>query len=212
MKTLNKLFIFGVILIMLINIFPVFTFADVADGCGGGNDLQVEARVYQYYHGGASTYAGPKEYPNAKQEYFKCSAQTGSGWTQVIAPYYAYVDGHKQLVHTSIYVNTDKFPLDLDDILIDVDGGRLVVSGMMHDDKDAWNKMFTSISGVIVGITGLGVLICLFAMIMQIIKLGASAGNPMEREKALMGILWTGIGIAGCGAAALIFGLAYNIL
>jgi hypothetical protein len=47
---------------------------------------------------------------------------------------------------------------------------------------------------------------------MQIIKLGASAGNPMEREKALMGILWTGIGIAGCGAAALIFGLAYNIL
>jgi hypothetical protein len=49
-------------------------------------------------------------------------------------------------------------------------------------------------------------------MIMQIMKLGAAAGNPMDREKAIKGVLWTGIGTAGCGAAAFIFGLAYNIL
>ena len=82
----------------------------------------------------------------------------------------------------------------------------------MYHDEDAWNQIFSNISGVITGISGLGVLCCMLAFIIQIIKLGASAGNPAEREKAIKGLLWTGVGTAGCSAAALIFGLAYGLI
>ena len=52
----------------------------------------------------------------------------------------------------------------------------------------------------------------LLAFVLQFIRLGASAGNPMEREKVLKGIIWTGIGTAGCGAATLIFSLAFGMI
>ena len=297
MKRLNKFFIFGVILILLINLFPLISFAGKEcnhsilydgghykctncgirihydgdkngwcdhcaiaktklinevttspsspsnlinetgtydKGCGSGVDTVIESRVYQYYLGTDPTFKGPTEYKNAKSEYFKCditSLANKKDYVEVMVPYYIvetfYYETYpgafrlvptyvlhetKTLQHTTIYVNTKEFPLALEDVHIDIDSGRLVISGTMYDDTDAWNRIYSSISGIIVGITGLGTLCCLFAMIMQIIKLGAAAGNPMDREKALKGVLWTGIGTAGCGAAAFIFGLAYNIL
>jgi hypothetical protein len=308
MKRLNKFFIFGVILILLINLFPLTSFAgkecnhvlmtasgkhpycsncgiqihysssgnrcsyvtyyadgsssqcnqktklillpgssapskfdqiknetSYAVGCNGSStDSVVEERVFKYYQGTDARYKGPTAYPNAKQEHFKCrlsSTDNEADFTEIMVPYYivesfyyetypgafkikpTYVSEEAlTLKHTTIYVNTKEFPLALEDVHIDIDGGRLVISGTMNDDTDAWNHIYSSISGIIVGITGLGTLCCLFAMIMQIMKLGAAAGNPMDREKAIKGVLWTGIGTAGCGAAAFIFGLAYNIL
>ena len=298
MKRLNKFFIFGVILILLINLFPLTSFAgkscnhnvvttgghahcskcgtlihfsssgnrcsqsgcnkktklivlpghsatsfnnltnedELAVGCTGDAAIntKVEERVFKYYQGTDANYKGPTEYPNAKQEYFKCrlsASDNEADFKEIMVPYYTIESFYYEtypgpfrinptfvseealtLKHTTIFVNTEKFPLALEDVHIDIDGGRLVISGTINDDVDAWNQIYSSIQGIIVGVTGLGTLCCLFAMIMQIMKLGAAAGNPMDREKAIKGVLWTGIGTAGCGAAAFIFGLAYNIL
>jgi hypothetical protein len=123
--------------------------------------------------------------------------------------YYQNSDGVYVLAHTTIFTDYD---FGIEDVTLDVDGGRLVISGTMHNDKDVWNQIFSSISGIITGLSGLGILCCILAFVIQIIKLGASAGNPAEREKAIKGLLWTGVGTAGCSAAALIFGIAYGLL
>jgi hypothetical protein len=111
--------------------------------------------------------------------------------------------------HTTVYTD---YPFGIDDARIDMDGGRLVISNLMSSDVDAWNVIFESLSRIIVGISGVGVLCCLLAFIIQFIKLGTVADNPSERQRVVQGILWTGVGTAGCSSAALIFGLMYNIL
>ena len=113
------------------------------------------------------------------------------------------------LGHTTVYTD---YPFGIDDARIDMDGGRLIISNLMSDDVDAWNVIFESLSRIIVGISGIGVLCCLLAFIIQFIKLGTVADNPSERQRVVQGILWTGVGTAGCSSAALIFGLMYNIL
>ena len=241
MKFLNKVFIFLSIIIILISCFSPLTSiasADAADpndpihyegGCDTSKtyviwkNTLVAERVYQYYKGTAENIGGPNQHP-VDEDSFKCSiadikADTTilnpADYKEVMASYYYEVDkdgdGDKEwvLAHTTIYTDYD---FSIEDVGIDVDGGRLVISGTLYNDKDAWNQIFNSISGIITGISGLGVLCCILAFILQILRLGAAAGNPAEREKAIKGLLWTGIGTAGCAASALIFGIAYGLL
>ena len=241
MKFLNKFFIFFSIIIILISCCSPLTMmasADPADpndpshyegGCDTtktyviwSNTLVAE-RVYQYYKGTAENIGGPRQHP-VDEDSFKCSVaeikadatiMNPADYKEVMASYYYEVDkdgdGDNEwvLAHTTIFTDYD---FSIDDVGIDIDGGRLVISGTMNNDQDAWNQIFSNISGIITGISGLGVLCCILAFIIQILRLGAAAGNPAEREKAIKGLLWTGIGTAGCSAAALIFGLAYGLL
>ncbi len=240
MKILNKFFIFFSILIILVSCFsPIMTTvaavvdpndpANYESGCDTTktyavwkNELVAE-RVYQYYKGTAANIGGPNQHP-VDEDSFKCSMfdvnndatiSNPADYKEIMASYYYEVDkdgdGETEwvLAHTTIFTD---FDFDIEDVELDLDGGRLVVSGTLYNDKDAWNQIFSSVSGIITGISGLGVLCCILAFIIQIIKLGASAGNPAEREKAIKGLLWTGIGTAGCSAAALVFGLAYGLL
>ena len=233
MKFLNKFFIFFSIIIILIGCFSPLTYSaspdrnDPSNYIGGcdttktyavwTNELVAE-RVYEYYRGVAANYAGPKKHPVNIND-FKCSMfdvrndasiSNPADYKEIMASYYYQnADGIYVLAHTTIFTDYD---FDIEDVTLDVDGGRLVISGTMHNDKDAWNQIFSSISGIITGLSGLGILCCVLAFVIQIIKLGASAGNPAEREKAIKGLLWTGIGTAGCSAAALIFGVAYGLL
>lgn len=223
MKFLNKFFVFFSILIILsFAIAPLSMATDYSVGCNiyGSSadhvDNQVQAYIYEFYRGTHSTFKGPVQY-NVKESNFRCSpyyinhgGDSNSEYKLMMLNYF-YLDGagNKVLAHTTAYTN---FQFGADDIGIDIDGGRLVISNLLYSDEDAWNQIYSSVSGVITGISGIGILCCILAFIIQIIKLGASAGNPAEREKAIKGILWTGIGTAGCGAAALLFGLAYNLL
>lgn len=102
--------------------------------------------------------------------------------------------------------------MELYDVDLDIKKGRLMVSGTLQDDRDAWNIIYDRLHGVLVGITGLGALVCLLAFVLQFIKLGASAGNPAERSRIIKGIIWTGIGTAGCGSVTLIFSMAFNFI
>lgn len=102
--------------------------------------------------------------------------------------------------------------LDANDIAMDIRNGQFIVSGILHSDTDAWNMIYDSFQKIIVGITGVGILICLLAFTLQFIKLGSVADNPSERAKVLKGIIWSGVGTAGCGAATLIFGIAFGLI
>lgn len=233
MKALNKFFVFFSILIILVSCFSPWTLAadetgTIGRGCDTTqtaaltNNTNVATRVYHYYAanqtGTTEWHNGPKKNP-VDADSFKCSMydvkrdssiKNPADYKEVMVNYY-YTDakGNVLLGHTTIFTD---FKFAIEDVGIDVEDGRLVISGTMYHDEDAWNQIFSNISGVITGISGLGVLCCMLAFIIQIIKLGASAGNPAEREKAIKGLLWTGVGTAGCSAAALIFGLAYGLI
>ena len=80
------------------------------------------------------------------------------------------------------------------------------------DSSKTWNTIFKKYKVVITGFTGIATLTFLILFILQLVKLSAAANNPTERSKALQGILWIGIALAGSGSATLICALAWNAL
>lgn len=110
---------------------------------------------------------------------------------------------------TTIYTDAD---LSLTNLTIDADKGRLIISGVLARDSDAWNTTYESISYILAGICGVCFLVCLLAFIIMFTKLGMSAHNPAERSKMIHGIIWTGIGTAGLGAITVIFSACYVFL
>lgn len=96
------------------------------------------------------------------------------------------------------------------DVNVDDEGGIVVDSEA--DTDGAWSTLIGKYKNFIVGIAGVGAITMVVLFIIQFLKLGASAGNPQERSRALTGVLWTGIAAAGLGAVALITGIFYNAI
>ncbi len=236
MRYLNKFFIFCAILILLFEFSNIPTFSisiangDGAMGCymqqvgteqitllSGARpnatdwNYEMERMIRDYYNS--------KQYKGIDIQSFKCSRYRLNNDSSIMnkAEYkeimvdYQYTDknGNVVLGHTTVLTD---YPFAIDDARIDMDGGRLIISNLMSSDVDAWNVVFESLSRIIVGISGVGVLCCLLAFILQFIRLGVVADNPAERQRVVQGILWTGVGTAGCSSAALLFGLVYNII
>ena len=233
MKHINKVFVFLSILLVLFVLFDINTTSlAVYNGNGAmgcylqqSNDTssialppnnrsvnvkewnqEMESMIKTYYTGKGYT---------VDSNSFRCSEYRLSGldkssYREVMVNYtYKNKDGHTVIGHSTVFTNV-KFGID--DVRIDLDEGRLVISHLLSSDIDAWNLIFEELSQIIVGISGVGVLCCMLAFVLQFIKLGMVADNPSERQRVVQGILWTGIGTAGCSSAALIFGIMYNIL
>ena len=120
-----------------------------------------------------------------------------------------YKDDTGELAYAVVWTNID---FAIDDVSLSFDNGQLIVSGLMYDDRDAWNIVFDGLQKIIVGITGIATFACVLGFVMQFIRLGVSAGNPAERERVIKGILWTGIGTVGCGAITFVFSFAFNFI
>lgn len=90
--------------------------------------------------------------------------------------------------------------------------GKLDMEGLPSDRTSAWNSIFSRFKDVIVGFTGAGTLFMVVLFVMQITKLGASAGNPHARSQALNGVMWTGIATTLFGSVTVIIGFFYNAI
>lgn len=232
MKHINKVFAFFSILLVLFVLFDINTTSlSVLNGNGAMGcylqqsnttssialppnnrsvnvqdwNIEMEKMIKTYYDG--------KGYA-VDSNSFRCSRfrlpTDSANYREVMVNYtYKNADGHNVIGHTTVFTD---YQFGIDDVRIDLDEGRLVISHLLSSDIDAWNIVFEELSQIIVGISGIGVLCCMLAFVLQFIKLGTVADNPSERQRVVQGILWTGIGTAGCSAAALIFGLMYNIL
>ena len=62
------------------------------------------------------------------------------------------------------------------------------------------------------GFTGIATLLMLVFTILQIVKLGASGDNEMNRKRAIMGILTTGIATALLGGITVFVGFFWGAL
>lgn len=101
----------------------------------------------------------------------------------------------------------------LPDVTISADG--VTATGDMARDKDmseSWNDFIDKYRFWISGIAGIAAVSMILFFIIQFMKLGASAGNPSERSKAISGLVFAGIAAAGLGGVAIIVGFFYTAL
>ena len=96
---------------------------------------------------------------------------------------------------------------------ISVDGGTLNTGSVESTEKGkVFNKILTEYRGVVTFISGIGLVSMIMFFIFNLIALGNSKGNPQERQKAITGLIVSGIATAGLGSVTLITTLFYNMI
>ena len=110
---------------------------------------------------------------------------------------------------SQIQVNANSIP----NIQISSKDNGTITGGLeKKEKKQVLNKILTEYRGIVTFISGIGTLSMIMFFIMNFIALGNSKGNPQERQKAIHGLIVSGVATAGLGSVTLITGLFYNML
>ena len=199
MKTtmLKRVFAMLAVVVMLVSVFSVNTFAAVSD-----RSLEDCASLTDPVDKAICT-ALAADYPDAKADVF---FSTDGATAKCTYTHSITVNGVQRTVYLSIKPNTSDVGINMDE------DGKLEIDGISSDDTSAWNSLFSRIKGIIVGLTGVGTLAMIVLFIIQFMKLGSSAGNPQARSQALTGVLWTGVAAALLGSVTIIVGFFYNAI
>ena len=96
--------------------------------------------------------------------------------------------------------------------IADNDNGKIKNGFEKTNKGEVFNKVLKEYRGVVTLVSGIGTLSMIMFFIMNFIALGNSKGNPQERQKAINGLIISGIATAGLGSVTMIVGLFYNML
>lgn len=93
--------------------------------------------------------------------------------------------------------------------------GKLTISGKSgmttsETSGTAWTNFIKKYRNFIIGISGIGAVSMILFFIFQLLKLGATSGNPQARSQALTGLIWSGVAAAGLGSVTIIVGFFYS--
>ena len=95
---------------------------------------------------------------------------------------------------------------------ITVSGGT-VSGGLGTTNKgNILEKILDEYRDIVAFISGIGLVSMIMFFIFNFIELGNSKGNPQARQKAIVGLITSGIATAGLGAVFLIAQLFYNMI
>lgn len=98
---------------------------------------------------------------------------------------------------------------------IEVKDGKLDLDTIKVNDGEkgkVFNKVLKEYRGVVTFISGIGLVSMIMFFIFNLVALGNSKGNPQERQKAITGLIVSGIATAGLGSVTLITTLFYNMM
>lgn len=96
---------------------------------------------------------------------------------------------------------------------LSMNNGSLNMGGLVNADKDKFfNTVLSEYKGIVVFISGIGTISMILFFILNFINLGKSQGNPQERQKAISGLIISGIASAGLGSVTMIVALFFNAL
>lgn len=91
--------------------------------------------------------------------------------------------------------------------------GKVELGDMQKGNKtDFFNTVFEEYRTTVTFISGVALITMIIFFIMNFIALGKSQGNPQERQKAISGLIMSGIACAGLGSVTLIVSLFYGML
>ena len=77
---------------------------------------------------------------------------------------------------------------------------------------DSFDKIIEKYKTVITFVSAIGAVTMVAIFILNFMKLGTTSGNPTERSKCVMALIWSGLAAAGLGSVALIVGIFYGML
>ncbi len=106
------------------------------------------------------------------------------------------------------------------DIKIEPSGDGVVIKPGQMPDMTNTSGIKSAIDATVMGnvrdvamtITAICSIICLVAFLISVTKLAASAGNPIARQRALAGILFSGVALALFGGAWVVVSFFWNFL
>lgn len=104
---------------------------------------------------------------------------------------------------------------NINDITYDSANGQIGLGGFQAGDEEKgqiFNKVLKEYKGVVTFISAIGLVSMILFFIFNLISLGNSKGNPQERQKAITGLIVSGIATAGLGAVNIIVALFYNMI
>lgn len=89
-----------------------------------------------------------------------------------------------------------------------------VTGGLKADGhkKKLLNRILDEYRGIVTFISAVGMLSMIMFFIFNFIELGNSKGNPQARQKAINGLIASGLATAGLGSVYLITQLFYNMI
>lgn len=93
---------------------------------------------------------------------------------------------------------------------VEVKDGKVVLNSGFDNQDDAFAHVIDKYKILITFFAAIGAITMVGIFIYTFIKLGASSGNPMERQKCITGLIITGIATALLGSTALFVGLFYG--
>lgn len=96
------------------------------------------------------------------------------------------------------------------DAKIEVKNGKVVLNTGFNSEDEAFSHIIDKYKVIITFFSAIGAITMVGIFIYTFIKLGATAGNPQERQKCLTGLIVTGLATALLGSVALFVGLFYN--
>ena len=93
---------------------------------------------------------------------------------------------------------------------VEVQNGKVVLNSSFGNENEAFHHVIERYKTIITFFSAIGAITMVGIFIYTFIKLGATAGNPMERQKCITGLIITGIATALLGSTALFVGLFYS--
>ena len=88
-----------------------------------------------------------------------------------------------------------------------------LTTGLGNEDRGkAFSEILTQYRSVVTFVSGIALISMVLFFIFNLIALGNSKGNPQERQKAITGLIVSGIATAGLGSVTLITTLFYNFI
>ena len=98
------------------------------------------------------------------------------------------------------------------DIKLDANGELTVDTLKSTDGENVYTKSLSEFRKAVIFISGIGTVCMILFFILNFINLGKSQGNPQERQKAISGLIISGIASAGLGSVTMIVALFFNAL
>lgn len=93
---------------------------------------------------------------------------------------------------------------------VEVQNGKVVLNSGFGNENEAFHHVIERYKTIITFFSAIGAITMVGIFIYTFIKMGATAGNPMERQKCITGLIITGIATALLGSTALFVGLFYS--
>lgn len=108
-------------------------------------------------------------------------------------------------------ISTILFAVPAHAATITVPGGQVASLGSAPTSADFGN-FFKNVKVIGTSVGGICAITALIFFIISIAKLSTSAGNDMQRSKAIKGILYSGISLALFGGITVVAGIFWNLI